>query len=78
MKIVEIFRAAVRGENESACAVMRRRIAGMRRVALVGFVIWLGWEFAEATHIDAVHEGCKAGVDGVVAFIIERLCGSAE
>ena len=76
MKMVKALMAALRGEHASVCVAMRRRIAGMRRVAFVGFALWLAWEFGEATHADAVHEGCKAGVDGVIAFVVERLCAA--
>jgi hypothetical protein len=74
MKLSKVFMAALRGENASACAGIRRRVAGVRRLALVVFVLFVAWEFADAMHVDALHEGCKAGVEGVVAFIVERLC----
>ncbi|WP_395066141.1 hypothetical protein [Paraburkholderia silvatlantica] len=73
-KLHKVLMAALRGENASACVGVRRRVAGVRRVAIVGFMLFLAWEFAEATHADALHEGCKAGVEGVIAFIVERLC----
>lgn len=70
----KVLIAAMRGEHASVCAAMRRRVAGVRRVALVGFVLFVAWEFAEATHVDALHEGCKAGTEGVIAFLVEKLC----
>ena len=74
IKLHKVLMAALRGENASACAGARRRVAGVRRIALVGFMLFVAWEFAEATHTEALHEGCKAGVEGVIAFIVERLC----
>ena len=73
-KLHEVLIAALRGENASACEGVRHRIAGMRRVAFVGFVIWIAWALGEFSHVDAVHEGCKASVDGLIAFLIERVC----
>lgn len=73
-KLHTLLMAALRGENASACAVIRRRIAGARRVAFVGFLLFIAWEYSKAAHAEALHETCKAGAEGVVAFIVERLC----
>jgi hypothetical protein len=65
---------ALRAENTAACAGVRRRIAWRRRLMFVVSVIGATWAVGEVAHIEAMHEGCRMGMDGLVAYLIEKVC----
>lgn len=70
----KILLAALRAEHGAACPVARRRIALARRVALVGVAIFATRAVGDAAHFEVLHEGGKACVDGLIAFLIEKVC----
>jgi hypothetical protein len=76
--IEAIVAEVMRAEHGSACAGIRRRIAWRRRVMFVGATIFATWAMGEFIHIEAMHEGVKIGLDGLVACLIEKACFGME
>ncbi|MGF6792736.1 hypothetical protein [Paraburkholderia sp. 35.1] len=74
MTLKEFLAAAVRADHGSACVGARRRIASVRRVALVAAAIFAARALGESAHFEVLHEGCKAGIDGLIAYLVERVC----
>lgn len=65
---------ALRAENGAACAGVRRRIAWRRRVLFVVAMIGASWAMGAFIHIEAMHEGARMGLDGLIAYAIEKIC----
>ncbi|WP_321941676.1 hypothetical protein [Paraburkholderia tropica] len=70
----KVVRSTLNAEHVAACAGVRRRIAWRRRVVFVMGLIGASWAMGDVVHIEAAHEGARMGLDGLIAYLIEKVC----
>jgi hypothetical protein len=70
----KLVRSTLIAEHGDACAGVRRRIAWRRRVMFVLGLIGASWAMGEFIHIEVAHEGARMGLDGLIAYLIEKVC----